>query len=101
MKSHNQPMLASVGAWFFEGLAGIQKDPAIPGYRRIIVDPQTVAGLDRAGATRQTIAGEIVSTWSRSANEISLDLTIPVNVTAIVKGHGEVGSGRHRIILRL
>ena len=50
-------------------------------------------------ATRRTIAGDVVSTWTRTPTGITLDLTVPVNVTAVVKGYGEVGSGRHHIRL--
>ena len=100
MKSHNQVMLASAGAWLFDGLAGIQKDAVIPAFRRVIIDPQTVAGLDRASATRRTIVGDLVSSWTRTPMGITLNLTVPVNVTAVVTGYGEVGSGKHHILLK-
>jgi len=61
MKSHNQVMLATAGAWLFEGLAGIQRDPATPAYRHVLIDPATVVGLEGASATLHTIAGDITS----------------------------------------
>ena len=42
MNSHNHPMFGSIGAWFYEALAGINFDDQEPGYRRIRIAPQVV-----------------------------------------------------------
>ncbi|MCX6631114.1 MAG: family 78 glycoside hydrolase catalytic domain [Candidatus Solibacter sp.] len=42
MKSHNQVMLASVGAWLSEAVAGMRKDPETPAHGRIVIEPHAM-----------------------------------------------------------
>jgi alpha-L-rhamnosidase len=84
MNSHNHPMFGSIGAWFYEALAGINFDDKQPGYRRIRIQPQVVGDLNWASATLNTIHGQVISSWSRSGDSLRMEVTIPVGATAEV-----------------
>ncbi|HTS75226.1 MAG TPA: family 78 glycoside hydrolase catalytic domain [Bryobacteraceae bacterium] len=84
MNSHNHPMFGSIGAWFYEALAGINFDAKQPGYRRIRIQPQVVGDLKWASGTLETIRGTVSSSWSRSGDALRMEVTIPVASTAEV-----------------
>jgi alpha-L-rhamnosidase len=84
MNSHNHPMFGSIGAWFYEALAGINFDDKQPGYRRIRIEPQIVGDLNWAAATIETVRGAVTSKWSRSGENLRMEVTVPVGSTAEV-----------------
>ncbi len=84
MNSHNHPMLGSVGAWLYRAIAGIQADPAGPGFSRFDVRPNVVGGLKYAHATLKTLRGTIECNWKMVEGRFKLDLTVPVGSTARV-----------------
>lgn len=63
--SQNMKMLASLDKFFYRNLAGIQ--PASPGYRRVLVQPQVVGDLASVSASQMTVRGRIAVNWARSA----------------------------------
>jgi alpha-L-rhamnosidase len=74
----------SIGAWFFNGLAGIQPDPESPGFQRILIKPQIVPGLRWVKSHCDTIRGRVASSWKIEGTQFTLDVTIPANSTGIV-----------------
>ena len=84
MNSHNHPMFGSIGAWFYNALAGINLDPAKPGFERIVIAPQVVRDLKWASGSLDTIRGTVTSSWTRSDNGLRLEVTIPVGSQAEV-----------------
>jgi alpha-L-rhamnosidase len=82
MNSHNHHMFGSVGAWFYQALAGIIGGADGPGYRQIRIAPQIARDLTWASGTVETVRGTVSSAWSHSPGLISLDVTIPVNSQA-------------------
>jgi alpha-L-rhamnosidase len=84
MNSHNHPMLASVSAWFYKYLAGIQADPASPGFRRFVVHPYAVPGLDWVKGGYTSMYGPIRSEWRRDGDAFRLSVSVPVNSVATV-----------------
>ena len=77
-------MFGSVSGWFYQWLAGINCDPAQPGFKHIIIQPQPVGDLTWVKANFDSIHGRIVSNWSLQAGVLTMDITIPVNTTATV-----------------
>ncbi|HLP76230.1 MAG TPA: family 78 glycoside hydrolase catalytic domain, partial [Candidatus Paceibacterota bacterium] len=61
--SHNHFMLGQITEWFYQDLAGIDCDPAGPGFEKIIFRPQPVGDLKSARASYDSIHGRIVSEW--------------------------------------
>jgi alpha-L-rhamnosidase len=104
--SRNHHMFSDVSAWFTEGLAGINPDPAEPGFRHIVVKPNPVGDLRWARARHRSPYGWIECSWSLDdAGRFGLDLLVPVGCRATVhlpgSGVREVESGRHRFESRI
>ena len=83
--SRNHIMLGDVAAWFVRSLAGIRPDPEAPGFRRVLIEPHPVEGLEWAKAEYDSVRGTIASGWRRENGRITLDVTIPANVTAEIR----------------
>jgi alpha-L-rhamnosidase len=94
--SHNHPMFGSVSEWFYKSLAGIQPDPAGPGFKKFIVKPSVDGDLTWVKAHHDTMYGRIESSWKREGNKLSLTVTVPPNTSATVyiPGTGATESGK-------
>ncbi|HEX4141826.1 MAG TPA: glycoside hydrolase family 78 protein [Candidatus Methylacidiphilales bacterium] len=84
MNSFNHYSLGSCGEWMFDTVAGIDVDPAAPGFRHIIIRPRPGPGLTSAGAAYDSIRGKIATKWSVDGKAFTLDVTVPLNTTATV-----------------
>jgi len=82
MNSHNHPMFGSVGAWLYKALAGITQPEGSSGFRNILIRPQMVRDLRYVAGTIHTPRGIVTSSWTKSGQHITLDVTIPVNSQA-------------------
>ena len=80
--SQNHPMFGSVDEWFYRSLLGINS--AAPGFEKIIIKPQPAGDLTWAKGSYQSIRGEIVSDWKKTANSFSLHVVIPANTKALI-----------------
>jgi alpha-L-rhamnosidase len=65
-------------------VAGIDLDPSVPGYKKIVIHPRPGKGLTYAKAGYRSICGQIQSGWKIEGNKFTLDVVIPVNTTALV-----------------
>jgi len=82
--SHNHVALgAHLDAWFFTSLAGIQIDPIVPGYERIVFNPYIPSDLDYAAATIHTMRGPIKSSWRKENGRVRYHFSIPANSSAL------------------
>jgi alpha-L-rhamnosidase len=84
MNSQNHIMLGSVDAWFYRYLAGIQIDPAEPGWKRFRIRPHILGDLQFASASLQTVRGLVSSRWTKGHHSLEFHVTVPVNSQAIV-----------------
>jgi len=84
MNSFNHYSLGSVGEWLFRHVAGIELDPAEPGFQRFVLQPFIGPGLEHARATHRTMHGEIASHWRRDGERLTWTFTVPANCTARV-----------------
>ncbi|MEK7994811.1 MAG: family 78 glycoside hydrolase catalytic domain, partial [Planctomycetota bacterium] len=73
-----------IGAWFIEGLAGIQPDPSGPGYKRFIIKPSVLRDkpLDWVKAQFESPYGTIESEWRIRNGVLELRISVPPNTTA-------------------
>lgn len=71
--------------WLHEDLAGINPDPAKPGFKHIILKPKFPEGLSFVQATHDTPYGTISSKWERQNNQIQWKVIIPPNTTASIQ----------------
>jgi alpha-L-rhamnosidase len=84
MNSHNHPMYASVGAWFYRRLAGLQVPADAVGLSRVVVRPPLDLALGRAAAELATGRGVLSVAWRRDGDEAVVDVRLPVGVRADV-----------------
>jgi alpha-L-rhamnosidase len=82
--SHSHPMYGSVIAWFFNTLAGISPDPALPGTPDFVINPFIDNELTYAKATYQSIFGQRSCSWEKKSDTLFMDVEIPVNTTATI-----------------
>jgi len=82
MNSFNHYSLGSVGQWLYQDVAGIDTDPSQPGYKHILLHPHPGDGLDNAGATFDSVRGQITSAWKVDKGHLQWDVTVPANTTA-------------------
>ncbi|MBI5766626.1 MAG: family 78 glycoside hydrolase catalytic domain [Verrucomicrobia bacterium] len=84
MNSLNHYSLGSVGEWLYRHVAGIELDPARPGFQHFVLRPFVDGGLGFARASYRTLHGEIRSEWRRDGDTLKWAITVPPNCTARV-----------------
>ncbi len=123
--SWNHFMMGQIDEWFFNSLAGIQNMPDQPvyswgegtltlnekkttkvGYQQFKICPQPVGDLQYVKAATRTLYGTIEVYWTNKNGEFTLNVTVPVNCTAMVympgeKNPKEAGSGKHTFTCQL
>ncbi len=82
MNSFDHSNLGACFEWLYSGILGIE--PLQPGFQQILIRPQPGGGLTWARGYYDSIHGRILSRWRRVGDKFDLELTIPVNATAIV-----------------
>ena len=82
MNSFNHYAYGAVGNWLYQTVAGLQEDPAVPGYKKIVVKPTPTEQLQFAKANYHSIYGEIRSGWERKANSFIQKVEVPANTSA-------------------
>ena len=115
--SRNHIMFGDISAWFYQYLAGIRLDTSVSvvgqpsdataiAFKKFVIAPQPVPGLDWVKAEFDSPYGPIKSSWTQKDGRITLDISVPVNTTATVILPGEkkgtqYGSGDYRIQKRI
>lgn len=89
-QSMSHPFQGSFVAWFFEGLAGIQPDAGLPGYRLIHLEPQVFDGLDWVKCRYRSPMGNIESSWEKKGKEFIWRVEIPPGAEAHLILPGEL-----------
>ena len=99
--SWNHFMMGQIDEWFFHSLVGIR--PLEQGYQKFIIAPKPVGDLKYVKSSYETLYGTIVVDWSRKNGTFTLNVSVPVNTTALVylpgeKEPKEIQSGTHQLI---
>ncbi|GAA0956876.1 glycoside hydrolase family 78 protein [Actinocorallia libanotica] len=98
MTSFNHYAFGAVSDWLHRTVAGLA--PAAPGYRRLRMAPRPGGGLTHASARLRTPYGEAACGWRLNGDRLSVEATVPANVSAEVSlpdgTERTVGSGAHR-----
>ncbi len=82
--SRNHIMYGDISAWFYKALAGINPDPAAPGFKHFTIKPNLLGDLTSAKATYDSSRGKIVSDWKLIGDEFQLTVVVPANSTATI-----------------
>lgn len=97
--SRNHPMFGGGLVWLCTRVAGLQTDPAEPGYKHIIVKPTPLGDLEWASYSTKTPYGEASVKWERKDGKFLMSLAVPDGCHASVYMPGseeavEVGAGK-------
>jgi alpha-L-rhamnosidase len=82
MNSFNHYAYGSIGAWLYNTVAGIEIDPARPGYKHAILRPQPGGELTHARGALRTVYGQLVSEWKLENGRFDWTVVVPPNTTA-------------------
>jgi hypothetical protein len=82
--SQDHFMLGHITEWFYHDLAGIQLDPSAPGFQNVIIKPAFVSGITSASANYNSVRGTIISSWTCTNNQATLNVTIPVGSSGTI-----------------
>lgn len=97
MNSFNHYAYGSVGEWMYRRLAGI--DLLEPGYKRILIAPRLLPGIDRVSASVESMYGTIACSVDYARRE--MHVKIPPNTSAEIRlpdgTSEEKGSGSYRL----
>lgn len=80
--SHNHPMFGSIGAWLFEGVAGIRPADDAVGFDHFLVRPGVFGELKQAFASYTSIHGDIFVSWQRLNGVLTVLVKVPIGTTA-------------------
>jgi alpha-L-rhamnosidase len=108
MNSYNHYAYGAVGAWMYRTVAGLDLDPAKPGYEKVIFRPRPGGTITWAEASLETGRGRVSIRWELKGTELHLELTVPNGSSATLslpEGYTahvstELGAGKHSIVAR-
>ena len=86
MNSFNHYAYGALGEWMYRVVAGLEIDPAEPGYRHVLVQPQPGGGLTSVEARLDTMFGEATSAWALVEEDgFQVTATVPPNAWGTVR----------------
>lgn len=101
-RSYNHPMFGSVTQYFFEYFLGIRQAKDSVGYRKVVINPVKVNGLNKVSGSLQTPSGKIAVSLVRGENGAKFTVEIPEGVQALF-AYGEytqpLKTGKNEIVL--
>lgn len=84
MNSFNHYAYGAIGDWMYRVMAGLDTDPAAPGYKHLVIKPQPGEKLSSVAAELETPYGKAGSQWKKENGRLTMDVVIPANTTATV-----------------
>jgi alpha-L-rhamnosidase len=86
MNSFNHYAYGAIGEWMYRVVAGLEIDPAEPGYRHVLVQPQPGGGLTSVEARLETLYGEAAAAWTlRDDDRFEVLAVVPPNTRGTVR----------------
>ena len=85
MNSFNHYSYGAIGSWLYAVVAGVDLDPAQPGFKHILLQPQPGGELTSARGVLQSLHGEILSAWKLRAGRFEWEVVVPPNTTATAR----------------
>lgn len=80
--SNNHMMLGHLMEWLYSGLGGIKQQEGDIGFKKILIEPELVQGLDWLKTSYHSINGEIRVHWNKEEDAVTLNIDIPANTQA-------------------
>ncbi|MFB3903468.1 MAG: family 78 glycoside hydrolase catalytic domain [Acidobacteriota bacterium] len=85
MNSFNHYAYGAIGDWMYRVMAGIEIDPAAPGYKHVLIQPKPGGGFESVKASHETMYGKVGSAWTLKERKLELAVEIPANTRATVR----------------
>jgi alpha-L-rhamnosidase len=85
MNSFNHYAYGAIGEWMYRVVAGLEIDPAEPGYKHVLVQPRPGGGLASAEARLETPYGEAASGWAVAEGKATVSAVVPPNAHGTVR----------------
>jgi hypothetical protein len=82
--SQDHLMLGHAEEWFYAGMGGIRVDFAQDAAHPIVIEPTLLPRIASASVSYRSVRGMIRVAWKHVQNQTVLDVTVPVNTTALV-----------------
>ncbi|MGG1554751.1 family 78 glycoside hydrolase catalytic domain [Paenibacillus ferrarius] len=93
MNSFNHYSLGSVGEWMFRYMAGIEADPAAPGFKHALIKPKPGGRLTSVKASYASLYGTLQVAWQLTdEGRFRLEVDVPANTTATIHMPGADGA---------
>jgi len=84
MNSFNHYAYGAIGDWMYRVAAGLDTREEAPGYQQLRIEPHTGGSFTQLEARLKTNYGEAVSGWKISNQLLILEISIPVNSSALI-----------------
>lgn len=85
MNSFNHYAYGAVGDWLYRVALGLEADEREPGYRHVLLQPQTGEAFSYAEGSYESVYGTLAVRWERIEDSIRLEFQIPANTHATVR----------------
>ena len=82
--SQDHFMSGQIVEWLYHDLAGIQPDQNVPAFKKMVIKPAIISNITWVKARYDSIQGPIVSEWNLNGDTLTMNVTIPMNTTALV-----------------
>lgn len=83
--SYNHYAYGAVGDWMYSNIAGIDLDKKENAFKKSLLRPTPIIGLDYASAELETPYGKLVSRWELKNTTLMCHFEIPANTTATLQ----------------
>ena len=84
MNSQNHVMLlGDYLIWLYENLAGIKSDASGIAFKRLVMKPENIDGLDFVNAAYQSAYGTVGSSWKKNIGDFNWQISLPANTSAL------------------
>jgi alpha-L-rhamnosidase len=91
MNSFNHYAYGAVGDWMYRVMAGIEIDPADPGYHHILLQPRPGGSFTSVKASHASPYGTVASAWTLDGSTFTLTTDVPANTHATIRLPGAKG----------
>lgn len=82
MNSFNHYAYGSIGEWLYRFAAGLDADPADPGYHHAILRPMVNPHLEYVRASEETPYGKLACGWRMDGEIVRVEVCVPANASA-------------------
>jgi alpha-L-rhamnosidase len=84
MNSFNHYAYGAIGDWMYRVMAGIEIEPAAPGYKHVLIRPQPGDSLTSVSVAHDTMYGPVRTAWTVEPGRFELVVAVPPNARATV-----------------